>query len=601
MPHQAASEPFVDPAILSFIKPLVDIRKVSGNSPQSRHPSPGTNHPVMIADGIKQGPVSGFHDENNFPSTRTAPSSAATLLPATKSQTLLDGKDSTVMATLTKPFDHMTINDGKSDMDATVAEGNSSVRGNGKKNGRGATRKAKDAVSKTSLGMADIGTGNGPQKVVKTSPGKSKGWRQTPLVEEAPITKSHRRPKRSNHQSRKALLEDNSGWATEDATDIQDLGEFDFEHNLSKFDKSRVFNDIRKDDTIAAGDRLVSLNRKTRPGTNGGRHLHSTENVLDVPGSKADTWKREVGDTEGNEQLEEQYSSGRASRRAVSWRPPASASLRLTSTNKPCTCVFPLQMVEIEQLCTSELGLTDEMLSENAGRGVAEAALTLPPDLCPNPNILFLVGNHKSGSRAVAGARHLRNRNVRVSICILGGERENMLLESLRRQLEIYRKSGGWTVRWDEFQSKHSSDAPHDLVVDALLGMHVTFSELRTDDQAIAFEMIRWANRSTIPVLSVDVPSGLDASSGEVTHVGDSSPLIIHAAFVACLGAPKTGLLAALGTGEARSHDWALAVVDIGISNVAWRKYGTRRRHGVDFGKAWVVNVKFVGGGGGGE
>ena len=253
-------------------------------------------------------------------------------------------------------------------------------------------------------------------------------------------------------------------------------------------------------------------------------------------------------------------------------------------------------MLEIEQLCTSELGLTDEILAENAGRGIAEAALTLPSDLLPTPTILFLVGNHKSGSRAVAAARHLRNRNIRVTICVLGGEREAMLLESLKRQVDIYRKSGGWTVRWDEFQSKLStSDAVPDLIVDALLGMHVTFPELRTDDQAIAFETIRWANRSTIPILSIDVPSGLHASSGEVTLI-DSAPLIIHATFVACLGAPKSGLLAALGTGEGRSQDWSLSVVDMGISNVAWKRYGTRRRHGVAFGREWVVDLKYAGG-----
>ncbi len=617
-------ESFVDPAILSFTKPHIDTRKVSADSHRTQYPQPDTVSPVMIADSIKQSPVSVSHRENSFQSTRAALSSATAALPAAKLQKPRNGRDSTATATLTKPFDHMALNEENPNLTGTAAQVISSTRGTGRKNRRGATRRAKDTASHVTPGTSDLKDVESPQTVVKRPPGKGRGWRQTPLVEEAPLPKSDIKARRPKHQSRKSFLEDMNGWATEDATDIQDLGEFDFEHNLSKFDKRRVFDELRKDDTTVDDDRLVSFNRKTRPDTNGGRNLHYTENVLDIPDPKANTWKSEAGETEEDEVLEEHYSSSRASRRDGSRRPPPSrkatlnptkasatasplngsvssfrASFRLASTNKPCTSISPLQMLEIEQLCTSELGLTDEILTENAGRGIAEAVLTLPSGLSINPTILFLVGNHKSGSRAIAAARHLRNRNIRVSICVLGGERENMLLESLKRQLDIYRKSGGWTVRWDEFQSKLTSDTSPELIVDALLGMHVTFRELRTDDQAIAFEMIRWANRSTIPILSVDVPSGLHASSGEVTLV-DSSPLIIHAASIACLGAPKSGLLAALGTGEGRSHDWSLGVVDIGISNVAWRKYGTRRRHGVDFGREWIVDLKFLGAGAGG-
>lgn len=58
------------------------------------------------------------------------------------------------------------------------------------------------------------------------------------------------------------------------------------------------------------------------------------------------------------------------------------------------------------------------------------------------------------------------------------------------------------------------------------------------------------------------------------------------------LGAPKLGLL--------NIGDWATAklfVADIGISNTAWRKYGTRRRHGIEFGSEWVVGLEYYPGG----
>lgn len=466
--------------------------------------------------------------------------------------------------------------------------------------------------------MKDVN--HGPLKNQKKAV-KGKGWRQTPLIEEVP------RPSKKKYaqRGRKAVVEDVNGWATEDATDIQDLGDFDFESNLSKFDKRRVFDDIRQADTTADADRLVSFNRKARPGTNGGRNLHFTENVLDTPDAKdKDRWKSEAGETE-DEIPEEQHSSGRGSRRAGSRRPlqPRKASVipehvhhqtesprpmtriqtasplngsvsgirasfKLTN-NKPCHCLSPLQMLEIEQLCTSELGLTDAMLSENAGRSIATGVLKVLPNA---KSVVFLVGNHKSGARAIAAARHLRNRRLRVTVVVLGGEREELLLEVMRKQLGIYKKGQGYVDRWDEYQAKASGGSPPpDVVVDALLGVHVTFEELRTDDQATVLEMIRWANR-TSAVLSVDVPTGLSATSGLLTEV-DGQALVMASKHVLSLGAPKTGLLHAMAM-DGFDPAWQVWVADIGISAAAWQKHGSRRQHGTDFGTEWVVPVKFV-------
>ena len=64
-----------------------------------------------------------------------------------------------------------------------------------------------------------------------------------------------------------------------DTTGIEDMGDFDFEQELKKFDKKQVFDEIRQGDTTADEDRLVSHNR-ARPGTYGGKNLHPTEPVL---------------------------------------------------------------------------------------------------------------------------------------------------------------------------------------------------------------------------------------------------------------------------------------------------------------------------------
>lgn len=554
----------------------------------------------MIADGVVSNPPQ--RRPKNGTMGNSSVSSIATAVPPKTEK-----RNTPASATLTEPFDALKLGNRVNEVKSTPA----SMKEN----------KTQEIPSLTGPGIIDMkDVNNGPLKSQKKA-GKGKGWRQTPLIEEVP-----RQPKKKGQRGRKAM-ENLNGWATEDATDIQDLGDFDFESNLSKFDKRRVFDDIRQEDTTAEADRLVSFNRRARPGTNGGRNLHYTENVLDTPdGKDKDRWKSEAGETEDDLMDHEgHYSSGKGSKRAASRRPLQSrkgsvipahldrtesprpltrmqtsspmngsvsgirASFKLQN-NKPCPTISPLQMLEIEQLCASETGLTEDMVSENAGRSIAMAVLKL----ADVRNVVFLVGNHKSGARAVAAARHLRNRRLRVTIVVLGGEREEMLLEVMKKQLGIYRKGQGYVDRWDEYQTKCDAGGPApDVVVDALLGVHVTFEELRTDDQATVLEMIRWANRSTL-VLSIDVPSGLSATSGLLTEV-DSQPLVMNSKHVLSLGAPKTGLLHAMALESLTdTMPWQVWVADIGISAAAWQKHGSRRKHGVEFGTEWVVPLKFA-------
>lgn len=569
---------FVDPAILSFNKPNAR----SAQSQLASNEAPIS--PIMIADGaISNAKVQGLRGVSSI-------SSIATTQPNKK----LDRRGSAATATLTEPFDVLGL-DGKNGGDSKPAK----------------------LPSQTGPGIIDMKDINhGPLKPKK--PVKGKGWRQTPFLEEP--TNSKLKKQRGRRKE-----DDINGWATEDATDIQDMGDFDFESNLSKFDKRRVFDDIRKDDKIAESDRLVSFNRKAKPGTNGGRNLHFSENVLDPVDTNDGRWKSEAGETEEEGHQDDHYSSGRGTRRAGSKKPVPSrkgsvmpahiertasprpsnrmstssplngsvsgtrASFRLAN-NKPCSCVSPLQMLEIEQLCTAELGLTEDMLSENAGRSIAEAILK-SGDV---RNILFLVGNHKSGARAIAAARHLRNRRLRVTVCVLGGDREELLFEIVRKQLSIYKKGLGYVERWDDYQSKLSNGGPSpDVVVDALLGIHTAFEELRTDDQATVFEMIKWASRS-MSILSIDVPSGLSAGSGLISEV-DGQGLMMKSAQVISLGAPKAGLLNAMAEDLAETT-WTVLVADIGISTAAWQKHGSRRKHGIEFGGEWVIQLKVVAG-----
>ena len=656
-PRSQPQTEFVDPAILSYSKP---------NTRASQPPIQPVS-PIMMADTAIPSPMSVSQvDLGRRPAAKQSSISSiatATTLPRNQIQPPIPHKhrsrrDSQATAILTEPFDALAVGD---EVDVSKKKLKSKHKSNTSQTGPGIID-VKDIN-----GPLSLGSGNAREKPKKS--GKGKGWRSTPLIEEVPppqptntisSTAKHRKTR-----GRRLQEQDANGWATEDATDIQDLPEFDFAENLSKFDKRQVFDDLRRDDTTADEERLASFNRlggieKIR-GTNGGRNLHWSENVLDstlpsnmniVQARDRDVggWNSDADDTnhdnEGLEYEQTHYSSGRGSRRANSRKPvssrkgsmlptqlertesPTSAGrpfLAKTMTTSPmngsvngstakgqfrlgngkqCHCVSPLQMLEIEQLCISELGLTEDMLSENAGRSIAEAVLRpSTAGISEVRNVVVLAGNHKSGARAIVAARHLRNRRLRVTVVVLGGEREDTLLEIVRKQLSIYRKGSGYADRWDEFQSKILAGGPQpDTIVDAILGVHVAFDELRTDDAATAFEMIRWASRSGANVLSVDVPSGLSATSGLITEA-EGQLLVMNSKIVIAMGAPKVGLLHATATimdgaehGQDAEGMWNVVVADLGISMAVWQRHGSRRRQGVEFGSEWVVPVRFVSG-----
>ncbi|KAK4633119.1 Enhancer of mRNA-decapping protein 3 [Fulvia fulva] len=106
---------------------------------------------------------------------------------------------------------------------------------------------------------------------------RGKGWRSTPLLQQTQATASpsdQTNPKKSRRRQKEEME------VLGDTTGIEDMGDFDFEGELRKFDKKQVFDEIRQGDTTADEDRLVSHNRVHRPGTYGGKNLHPTENVL---------------------------------------------------------------------------------------------------------------------------------------------------------------------------------------------------------------------------------------------------------------------------------------------------------------------------------
>ncbi|RYP93806.1 hypothetical protein DL770_000002 [Monosporascus sp. CRB-9-2] len=481
-----------------------------------------------------------------------------------------------------------------------------------------------------------------------TRPPQGKGWRQTPILQS---TKSFQ-PFASLKKAQKGRADPNAanGWASEDVTDVQEAGDFDFEGGLAKFDKRTIFNEMKAQDEVDEADRLVSHNRRPRPkpGTAGGKNLHYTENVLDLPSPASaklkdtpdDFWKSEAddGDVRNGDRQSGQDGSGRSSRlrgesrvstsrrsqsRKVSTTGGVGAPSRVnsgfgSSTSIPGFYILPvnrrvetvthLQMLVAENVAQNDFGFTEDLMAENAGRGISLMATKTLEDPAIKlyaasssspPTIVILAGNNKSGSRAIAAGRHLRNHGITVLVCVVGIEREEELLEDLRKQIRLYRNFGGIVCNKSELfeqlsknatSLKSSSHLSVTLVIDALLGLTLSFEELRMSDQAATYELMEWANRIEAFVLAIDIPSGIEPSTGKVSII-DGVKLYIRPRYIVALGAPKSGLLKALEMGIGDT-EWSLYLADIGLGSI-WRKTSTKIRRGIDFDGNWLLKMRY--------
>ncbi|EMT70192.1 hypothetical protein FOC4_g10008638 [Fusarium odoratissimum] len=549
---------------------------------------------------------------------------------------------------LTGSVSNLAINEAVQEMDNGQPIEGQAPRSSKKKNNN--NRRSRQSKQGKGQRAEDDG------QAIEGSPasGRGKGWRQTPILQSTSSFQPFHSLKKSS-KGRKGIL--NNGWASEDVT--EEMGEFDFENNLAKFDKRTIFDQMRKEDQIDDASRLVSHNRKPKPGTAGGKNLHYTENVLDLPSSTkkdADFWNSEADDglNEAERLSGRDVRSGQGNRRADSKSGPSRRSqsrkasavaisgglplsrvnsgqghppgLYLVPSHKRLETVSALQMLNLENIAANEIGLTEQLMAENGGRGIAEVTLIALSDpaikvrfglaganpsssaTLTSPVVVILAGNNKSGIRAIAAARHLRNKNVNMLVCLVGIEREKDLLEDLRQQIQLYRAFGGKILSkadlFEHLRKASSSGSPVSvsLIIDALLGLTISFEELRTGDQAAVYELMEWANRNEAFVLSVDLPTGIDPTSGKVAVI-DGSRLFVKPRYVIAMGAPKRGLLEAVTPPDeddpqnmnnaGHEEEWRLFIADIGLGSAVWRKAGTKIRRGIDFDEKWLLEMKY--------
>jgi hydroxyethylthiazole kinase-like uncharacterized protein yjeF len=223
------------------------------------------------------------------------------------------------------------------------------------------------------------------------------------------------------------------------------------------------------------------------------------------------------------------------------------------------------EMKEIDRTTIHDYEISDELLMENAGIEFVQA-LFQDRVLRPDMRIAVLCGGGNNGGDGLVAVRHLHNWGALVNV-VLGGERKD-LRDVPGKQLAIVEKMNV------EINEAGADFQGAELLVDALLG----YGSKGNPRDTVA-SLIRRANASGIPTLAVDIPSGLDATTGEP---GD--PCIVAKSTVT-LALPKTGFL----NPRARAYVGELFVADISMPREVYVRY---QGGSLDFGADGLMRIR---------
>jgi hydroxyethylthiazole kinase-like uncharacterized protein yjeF len=189
------------------------------------------------------------------------------------------------------------------------------------------------------------------------------------------------------------------------------------------------------------------------------------------------------------------------------------------------------QMRELEAVA-ERLGLPGPALMEIAGRVVADALHELFGPF-GGQRVVVLVGPGNNGGDGLVAARWLADRGARVAVLAVARRPGD------DAKVDLLRERGISPVTIDDSwqgEAVESALAGSRLVVDALLGI----GRVRPIQGAMA-RVLAAAGGTGVPIVAVDVPSGLDADTGR------ADPATPWCAVTLALGGVKRGMLLADG------------------------------------------------------
>ncbi len=182
------------------------------------------------------------------------------------------------------------------------------------------------------------------------------------------------------------------------------------------------------------------------------------------------------------------------------------------------------QMREVDRLMVEEYGIQLLQMMENAGFNLADLLRRYLGGPLTGRRVVVLAGRGNNGGGGLTAARRLSAWGATVEVILAASPDE--LRDAPALQLNILQRMGVPVQRFE------SSLPPHEILVDAVIGY-----SLEGPSRGVARDLIAAANTSSAPVISLDVPSGVDVDSGEAA--GEA----VKASATMTLALPKPGLL----------------------------------------------------------
>ncbi|OGR85055.1 MAG: NAD(P)H-hydrate epimerase [Elusimicrobia bacterium RIFCSPLOWO2_01_FULL_54_10] len=206
------------------------------------------------------------------------------------------------------------------------------------------------------------------------------------------------------------------------------------------------------------------------------------------------------------------------------------------------------QMRKLDERATREFGIPTLTLMENAGKAVAgECQKILSEKKIASPKVLILCGSGNNGGDGFVAARFLHQAGISVNV-ILFKPKTSLCAEPLVnfRKVEML----GISCQETDLPVIQSEIKKSDLIVDAIFG-----TGLKREVTGLIGQAIGAANDSGKTIMAIDIPSGMDADTGEIHGI------CIKADLTVTLAAFKAGFL------NEKSHSWTgkILVANIGF------------------------------------
>lgn len=231
-----------------------------------------------------------------------------------------------------------------------------------------------------------------------------------------------------------------------------------------------------------------------------------------------------------------------------------------TPTSETVPAISADEMRTVDRTAVEEFGLSLPQMIEHAGRNLSRAVVRSDT----GQQVAILAGSGGNGGGGLACGRHLANRGRLHSVIL---DREPGAFEGAAAdQLGLLERMA---VRIETGEVPAATEV--DLLVDALIGYGLSGAPRGT-----AADLIEQATAMGTPILSLDVPSGLDATTGETPGVA------IEPSQTLTLALPKMGLV--------DQPDVLLG--DLGIPHAVYEQAGIPYSH--PFGERFVVELESV-------